>query len=346
MVNDPVEEICCLINGESCYKCDWDFNYFHQWYIDYNRKLFEDILKTLEKKDRKLISGVFDSLIDTILMLMTDQDGHRMFVKLIESCEEDQLLQIVLRISKNYRWFLDALCGEYGSISMNKLIQVHKKSPLISIIVRGLSIGFFNLMTNRHGASVIFQCLEILTPKKNKLLFIAATENCLRLTTHQHGCKSFQIFMEQTKGSYKDKLLDIVSDHAVSLSQDSFGNHAVQRVLDLKHPVYTAKICRNLKGHYVRLSMLKGGSFVVEKCLRPSPVMNFVVKDLLQSGRHLQQLAGDQYGKYVIQTALEVTKVAEPPLHRKLEMELEQYQNHLADSRYGKNAVRSLVSSF
>lgn len=81
----------------------------------------------------------------------------------------------------------------------------------------------------------------------------------------------------------------------------------IQYILELQHPVFTRKICNFLVGYYTRLSVQKSGSHVVEKCLTSSE-MSTGVLDLLSSKR-LCQVAHDQYGNYVIQTALKVTKV-------------------------------------
>ena len=81
----------------------------------------------------------------------------------------------------------------------------------------------------------------------------------------------------------------------------------IQHILDLQHPVFTKKICSRLQGYYVRLSFQKSGSHVVEKCLNSSD-KGFAVVDLVDSKR-LAQVAHDQFGNYVIQTALKVTQV-------------------------------------
>lgn len=84
-------------------------------------------------------------------------------------------------------------------------------------------------------------------------------------------------------------------------------NYVVQHVLGLFNPVFTQKICCILSGHYVRLSSMVGGSHIVEKCLK-SPWMDYPLDELVNSNK-LGRLAADQFGNYVIQTALKVTKV-------------------------------------
>ncbi|GLT80206.1 hypothetical protein SLA2020_516590 [Shorea laevis] len=71
--------------------------------------------------------------------------------------------------------------------------------------------------------------------------------------------------------------------------------------------------------------MQKAGSHVVEKCLM-SPGMELVVQDFIDSNQ-LQHVIKDQYGNYVIQTALKVTMVTKSPLFDKLVAKLLQHRN-------------------
>ena len=68
-------------------------------------------------------------------------------------------------------------------------------------------------------------------------------------------------------------------------------------------------ICKRLQGHYVSLSQERGGSHVVEKCLR-SCGKEYVVMEFLRCNEiDLGLIASDQYGNFVLQTALREIKV-------------------------------------
>lgn len=71
------------------------------------------------------------------------------------------------------------------------------------------------------------------------------------------------------------------------------------------------QICRKLRGHYIYLSTKKSGSHVVEKCMEAcsSAVMQ-ALEEILEKKQALE-LACNEYGNYVIQTAIHATKVKE-----------------------------------
>lgn len=65
-----------------------------------------------------------------------------------------------------------------------------------------------------------------------------------------------------------------------------------------------------LQGHFGNLSMQKFGSHVVEHCMKISPPVarDMIINELMNDPK-LPQIMLDQYGNYVIQTALRETKV-------------------------------------
>lgn len=121
----------------------------------------------------------------------------------------------------------------------------------------------------------------------------------------------------------------------------SFRNFVVQHVLGLHNPVFSAKICFELRDLYIKLSSQRGGSHVVEKCLNSSET-DYVVNAFLKYEK-LSQIARDQFGNYVIQTALKATKRANSPLYQMLLAKLEQNRNELM-SGFGRK-VLSFIDS-
>ena len=84
----------------------------------------------------------------------------------------------------------------------------------------------------------------------------------------------------------------------------------MQYVIGMKVPHVTSNIIVQLGGSYVTLSMNKYGSNVVEKCLEDAGEEHSarIITEILHDPDLLKVLQ-DPYGNYVVQSALNVSKV-------------------------------------
>lgn len=109
--------------------------------------------------------------------------------------------------------------------------------------------------------------------------------------------------------SIEKKFLFIIS---ISLDTEFFScrNYVVQFVFEIHVPWATAEIIDQLEGSYVDLSIQKYSSNVVEKCLKYAGEERrlSIIQELINNPR-LDQIMQDPYGNYVIQAALNLSKV-------------------------------------
>ncbi|EYU27679.1 hypothetical protein MIMGU_mgv11b022591mg [Erythranthe guttata] len=88
-----------------------------------------------------------------------------------------------------------------------------------------------------------------------------------------------------------------------------FGYEANKRVLEQTNEQVNKKILCLLEKHFLELAHLKGGSHVVEKCMKTSDDgLLSVVKAILERPETAFALARDDFGNYVIQNALRITR--------------------------------------
>lgn len=85
----------------------------------------------------------------------------------------------------------------------------------------------------------------------------------------------------------------------------------MQYIFDIGIPWATADIFDQLRGKYADLSMQKYSSNVVEKCLKHTDEerCSYIIEELISDPR-LDQIMQDPYGNYVIQAALNISKVS------------------------------------
>lgn len=197
---------------------------------------------------------------------------------------------------------------------IKKLLHLIQKSPLMNQMLTLISFLFFDLMIDKISHHIILNCLRLLDVEKKKVLYQIGIKHAMNLASHEQRYMSLNNFITFLKRPHRDDILNLISTHAMWFAQDPWGNFVLQHVLELHNHLYNDKICSQLKGHYERISMQEVGSYLVQKCLETPIGMSYVIKELIQNNK-LSQIAKDKYGNCVVQSALEVTKTMNRPLH-------------------------------
>ncbi|CDY32773.1 BnaA10g10760D [Brassica napus] len=290
------------------------------------------------------IETIFNEIIDYISELMVDPFANYLVQKLLEVCNDDQRMQIVCSIARKPGLIIKISCDMHGTRVVQKIVETVKRQEEISIIISALRHGgIVTLMKNVNGNHVVQRCLQYLLPHCKKFLFGAAMTHCVELATDRHGCCVLQKCIGYFEGEQKDRLVSKISSNALLLSQDPFGNYALQYVFELQLEWAVNEILKQLEGNYTELSMQKCSSNVVEKCLTLADDKHQarIIRELVTDGR-LDQVMLDPYGNYVIQAALKQSKGT---LHGILVEAIKVYVSSLRTNPYGKKVLSALNNS-
>ncbi|CAL9179919.1 unnamed protein product [Musa hybrid cultivar] len=264
---------------------------------------------------RKLDEGkhqvdlIFNGVIDHAVELMVDPFGNYLMQKLLEVCSEEQLMEILLVLKEDPADFVKISLNIHGTRAVQKLIDTLKTRQQIVLVISAIQPGFLDLIKDLNGSHVLQHCLESFAAEDNKFIFDAATEHCVGIATHRHGCCVLQKYIAHSTGDHLAKLVAEISANGYELARDPFGNYVIQYVLDMKNPLAVANLVAQFEGKYVQLSTQKFSSNVVEKCLKTfgEDDQATIIVELL-SVSHFEQLLQDPYANYVIQSALENSK--------------------------------------
>ncbi|KAK8668828.1 hypothetical protein V6N13_106274 [Hibiscus sabdariffa] len=277
---------------------------------------------------------IFKEIIDHVVELMMNPFGNYLMQKLLEVCNEEQRVQILLMVTEEPGELVKISLNTHGTRVVQKLIETLKTRQQISLVISALEPGFLSLIKDLNGNHVVQRCLQCLSSEDNKFIFVAAAKYCVDIATHQHGCCVLQRCISHSTGEYREKLVEEISTNGLLLAQDAYGNYVVQFILELKIPSATATLVSQFEGNYVHLSSQKFSSHVVEKCL---VVLNDenrsrIIRELL-SATHFERLLQDPHANYVVQTAL---RVSEGPLHDSLIEAIESRKAISRNSPYSK----------
>ncbi|KAK9001331.1 hypothetical protein V6N11_083117 [Hibiscus sabdariffa] len=294
---------------------------------------------------RQDVQMIFKEIIDHVVELMMNPFGNYLIQKLLEVCNEEQRMQILLMVTEEPGKLVKISLNTHGTRVVQKLIETLKTRQQISLVISALAPGFLSLIKDLNGNHVVQRCLQCLSSEDNNIellnckfheLFMAVDilmfhnrEELLRLCSHVVA-----LLHSHSTGEYKKKLLEEISANGLLLAQDAYGNYVVQFILELKIPSATSTLTSQFEGNYVHLSLQKFSSHVVEKCLvvLTDDGRSRIIRELL-SATHFEQLLQDPHANYVVQTAV---RVSEGPLHNSLVEAIESRKAISRNSPYSK----------
>lgn len=289
--------------------------------------------KVLEDRDIKKTEIVFQEIVDNMVNLMTDPFGNYLCQKLLEFCTNEQRLHIIQKVAP---YLVEISKNMHGTRAVQKMVD-HLSSPdQVLCLKNALSQSVVTLIQDLNGNHVIQRCLNRFSPDDKQFIYDAVTTgtNCVAVATHRHGCCVLQRCIDFASPQQKFQLIQEISNHALALVQDPFGNYVVQYVLDLHISEVVPGLCVQLVGSVVQLSSQKFSSNVIEKILLVAPpeMKQVMVQEIVETDQ-LVHLLQDPYANYVIQTALQV---AEPVQHHALVSQIKPHLALLRNTPYGK----------
>ncbi|TLS25966.1 hypothetical protein PpBr36_07457 [Pyricularia pennisetigena] len=238
-----------------------------------------------------------------VVELMTDPFGNYLCQKLLEFCNEEERTVLIQNASQD---MVRIALNQHGTRALQKMIEFINTEEQVQIIIESLRDRVVELIQDLNGNHVIQKCLNKLSCLHSQFIFDAVGAAAVEVGTHRHGCCVLQRCIDHASGDQKVWLIARITEHAVTLVQDPFGNYVVQYIIDLNEPTFTEPLVGMFRGRISFLSRHKFSSNVIEKCLRCSADVSkdMIAEEILAPGE-IERLLRDSFANYVIQTALE-----------------------------------------
>ncbi|KAL0443032.1 UNVERIFIED_CONTAM: putative pumilio19 [Sesamum latifolium] len=272
----------------------------------------EEILEGGDYEQKEILFSILEG---SIFMLMLDRRLHYLYSMLIDACEGQQLDSLVERVLSQGEYFVSAAFCKQGVSSIIKLIRKVKRSPHAFAIARILSTRFMDIMTHPTARNVIVQCLVLFRSQPNEVLYENAIYHFRDLAIHEVGCRSLNDCISLIGGEQRITLLNHIADVSDYLSYDPYGDKRRQHV--------------------------------VEKCMEASHNgILAVVEEILDCPKAPFRLARNQFGNYIIQTALKKTKEQGfNSFYNALVRRLEPHRRAICRTAGGKNVLSILEAN-
>ncbi|KAH7724531.1 pumilio-family RNA binding repeat containing protein [Aphelenchoides avenae] len=258
--------------------------------------------------------------------LATDVQGNRLMQRLIEHAGAyvEDFLEAILDDLE------ELACDRYASRVVQKLLDFVPLEQVSTMVAKLVSNGV-SVLTHHYGSFVCCHVInhfdaDIIAPIVDRL---QTPESAYNVTTNKYGSRVVQHLLrrlpELASGSDSASLATILTDKVVTaivakapvLVSNEFGNFIVSQVIKSdKLAEYRSRIINvTICGNILSLSQEKFASHVVEQALQSAEprVLAVLITELLQGYEPdfrnrdaLDILIVNQYGNYVVQSALEV----------------------------------------
>ena len=246
----------------------------HQFGNYVAQKLFDIFLA---KNNKKMITNFFSKIKNDLIIISLHSYGTRVFQKILEKLE----------IGK----YLDIETDELNNI-FKKLIENH----------------ILDLCSDINGNHVFQKIVKIYPKEKNNFIFNILSENIIPISKLKQGLTIFEnCFLIATKNQ-KDKVINSIIKDISNLINDEFGNYIIQLLVSFNDKKYNKIIFDYYKENLVELSCKKFSSNVIDRAIIPNCENSLSLIDYMIKNDLIKELIIDQYGNYVVQKALNITK--------------------------------------
>ena len=260
-------------------------------------KVVQTLLDSVTPEDRHI---VFEELLPHSIPLMQHVFGNYVMQRLLHYGTVEELTILHSLVASN---ILELSHNTFGCRVVQKALEVFPKMDGI-VLSNLLQTHVKNLAADQHGNHVLQRCLE--TCGDASLFIATELQGHISATSCQkYGCRVVQRLVSSVSegNNINHSILGCVVDEVVAnlhtLARDQFGNYVVQAVMRCQQPV-GLKAVYLLRGSFAILSRHKHASNVVETAFAvatPS-LRDALLSELLP---HASQVAGDQFGNFVIQ---------------------------------------------
>jgi mRNA-binding protein PUF3 len=271
------------------------------------------IQNKLESANSAEKEKIFNGIGDDAVALMKDVYGNYVMQKLLEHGSLAQKARLgnymrghMFELSKNM----------YGCRVVQKAVDSLLVGQLVELFEE-LREHIEEVMVHTNGNHVIQRAVHSISQQHIGFIFEFCLENVAKLSQDQNGCRVVQRVLEKCSEDERARILNTLRPKWESLIQHNWGNYVVQHVLEHRGPEEKLPIIELVKSNLVRFSKQKLASNVVEACIRfctneqRREILQIFLTPGVDGTDTLLDVAGDQYGNYVISKHLPLLFMSE-----------------------------------
>ncbi|CCW62913.1 unnamed protein product [Phytomonas sp. EM1] len=259
--------------------------------------------------DAEIVQMIMHEIIPHVAELMADQYANFLVQKLFDIMPDDIRYSVALKAAPKIA--IIALTP-HGTFSVQKMIETISTREEMEIVREALRKDVVRLIKNAHGNHVIQKVLQRFDYEDKDFIYKAVASDCASIAKNKQGCCVLQRCLEFASPSQKSDLVDHILNCCLQIARDPFGNYVLQYVLQANDSSINDTIAIAFLPQLTHLCTNKFSSNVMEKVLRGAsqPIQEMYINTMCNP-EVVTRLIQDDFGNYVLQTALTISSPAQ-----------------------------------
>ena len=268
----------------------------------------------LDQTPENIIHQIFFEFKDIIDELILDIYANYFCLKIFYFLNKEDRIIFLKNISNN----LDNLSvNKISTYPIQCIIEKLNYEEEFEIVFNGIKNNLMKLSVDIYGTHVLEKILNTFNYEKY-IIHISnfIIDNFIFLVNNSNGlCIVKKIIIIENKRKKINninfqKIKKYLIDNSIILIQNPFGNYALQTAIDNWELEDLIEIMEPYKGKLLILSIQKFSSNVIERCIEKNEKFLFYfIKEISSDDNSIILLMKNNYGNYVIQTALRASKI-------------------------------------
>jgi hypothetical protein len=255
----------------------------------------------------EIIHLLYTEISSHISQLLLDPYANYFILKLFSYLDNSDCLNFLNQISKTFTY----LCiNKISTYPIQCIVEHINPKHLQEIIIDSVKNHLMKITLDIYGTHVLEKIISKFDYELIQPISKFVVDNFLFLANNANGlCIVKKTIEVEYKKNYFEKIKQLTKDNALVLIQNPFGNYALQCVIDNWDNEDINDIINVYIGKCSLLSIQKYSSNVIEKCIEKSNMFlkEFINECIDSNYDGIGVLMQNNYGNYVIQTALKVT---------------------------------------
>nr|CCC93258.1 unnamed protein product [Trypanosoma congolense IL3000] len=259
--------------------------------------------------DKDIPRTIMSEIVPHVDELMTDQYANFLVQKLFDIMPADVRLKVATVAAPK---IAAIALKPHGTFSVQKMIETISSQEELVIIREALSKDVVRLVKDANGNHAIQKVLQRFGHADKEFIYAAVAADCVTIAKNKQGCCVLQRCLEHASPSQRSTLVRHILGCCLEIAEDPYGNYVLQYVISTGDNNTIDTIAIAFLPHLVQLCINKFSSNVMEKVLgRVSlPVQEMYVNKMC-SPEVAARLIQDDFGNYVLQTALTICSPAQ-----------------------------------